>query len=175
MRVPSLILRWQKDEWQSIGRVLAKGLKGNGYFTNRLAYVFTEALIFGEHLVSTEHLFNSFLQYLSHSERDLVVKALKEDLKSEDQDELIDLLDSMGVCTVPNPRAVLLQVAHKELIQKPKYALDNMLDAAREVLSQTLQRKEAIENIYAEQNPTARTVLKLLQASPQNQAEIQNF
>lgn len=50
-----------------------------------------------------------------------------------------------------------------------------MLDAAREVLSQTFQRKEAIENIYAEQNPTARTVLKLLQASPQNQAEIQHF
>lgn len=61
--------------------------------------------------MSAEHLCDAFLQYLSYSEIDLVVKALKEDLKIEDQDKLIDLLHSMGGggggCTVPNPRAVL--------------------------------------------------------------------
>lgn len=51
----------------------------------------------------------------------------------DDENELLDLMDCMGVRIVPtqeNLKAVLLQVAHKQIIQTPKYALDNIAEVA---------------------------------------------
>lgn len=122
-RVPSLSPEWQEEEWKSVGRILAKGLKDHGYFPSRLAQAFTAAVIFGEHSVSSDLLFDSLMLYLSHSERDLLSTALQEAVVGDDKEELLDLMDRMGVKTVPtqdNLRAVLVQVAHKQIIQHPK-------------------------------------------------------
>lgn len=54
MGVPSLSPKWQEEDWKSIGRILAKGYKDQGYFPTRLAIAFTVALIFGEHSVTDE-------------------------------------------------------------------------------------------------------------------------
>lgn len=37
MRVPSLSPKWQEEDWNSIGRILAKGYKDQGYFPTCLA------------------------------------------------------------------------------------------------------------------------------------------
>ncbi len=58
MRVPSLSPKWQVEDWKSIGRILAKGYKDQGYFPTRLATAFTVALIFGENSVTDEMMIN---------------------------------------------------------------------------------------------------------------------
>ncbi|XP_076880222.1 uncharacterized protein LOC143528391 [Brachyhypopomus gauderio] len=178
MRVPSLCPKYQEEEWRSIGRILAKGFKDHGYFPTRLAQAFTVALVFGEHSVSSHQLYESLLLYLSHTERDLVLKALKEDLIGDDKDELMDLMDHMGVTTVPtqnNLKSILLQVAHKQIIQQPKYALDNMSEVSQQIFRETFTSAQEIEKMYEEKKPTTRKLLKLLDASPSTQAENQSL
>lgn len=124
MRVPSLSPRWQEEEWKAVGRILDQG-----YFPLRLAPAFTTALISGEHAVSTDSLFESLMLYLTQCERELITAALGGDLDTDGQHDLLEMLDGLGVKSVPsqaNLKAVLLQVAHKQIIQQPKYALDNM-------------------------------------------------
>ncbi|XP_046704308.1 uncharacterized protein LOC124385191 [Silurus meridionalis] len=178
MRVPSLSPKWQEDEWKAVGRILAKGFLDQGYFPLRVAPAFTTALIFGEHAVSTDLLYQSLLLYLSQCERDLITTALQQDLDSDGQDELLDLLDRLGVKTVPsqdNLKAVLIQVAHKQIIQQPKYALDNMSVVAAQPLMTTLTTPAKIWTMYDDKKPTPRKVLKLIEANPTTPAENQAF
>lgn len=178
MRVPSLTPKWQEEEWRAIGRILAKGFIDQGYFPLRLASAFTTALIFGEHAVSTDLLFESLLLYLGRCDRDLVTTALKGNIDSDGQDELIDLLDRLGVTVVPtqdNLKAVLLQAAHKLFIQKPKYALDNMSSVSVTLLSTKIKTPKDIQCLYENKKPTCRKVLKLIEANPETPAENQSF
>lgn len=176
MRVPSLSPKWQEEEWKAVGRILAKGFVDQGYFPLRLAPAFTTAVIFGEHAVSTDSLFESLMLYLSQCERELITAALEGDLDSDGQDELLDLLDRLGVKAVPsqaNLKAVLLQVAHKQIIQQPKYALDNMSAVAAQLLKTTITTTAKIQIMYTDKKTTCRKVLKLIEASPETPAERQ--
>ncbi|KAF7710168.1 hypothetical protein HF521_009040 [Silurus meridionalis] len=110
--------------------------------------------------------------------RDLITTALQQDLDSDGQDELLDLLDRLGVKTVPsqdNLKAVLIQVAHKQIIQQPKYALDNMSVVAAQPLMTTLTTPAKIWTMYDDKKPTPRKVLKLMEANPTTPAENQAF
>ncbi|GAA6107349.1 uncharacterized protein LOC125141203, partial [Tachysurus ichikawai] len=154
VRVPSLSPKWQEEEWKSVGRIMVKGLKEHGYFPSQLAQAFTAAITFGERTVSPDLLFDSLMLYLSQSERDLLFTALQNALDCDDKDELLDLMDRMGVRTVPtqeNLKAVLLQVAHKQIIQQPKYALDNIAAVAgptlREFFPSVLDMQKMYENL----------------------------
>uniref|UniRef100_A0A1A8L2M6 Si:ch73-30l9.1 n=1 Tax=Nothobranchius pienaari TaxID=704102 RepID=A0A1A8L2M6_9TELE len=178
MRVPLLTPKWQEEEWKSVGRILVKGFQDHGYFPCRLAPAFTVALVFGEHSVSPDLLFESFLFYISPEERDLVNKALLDDLLGDEHDELIDLLDRMGAKSIPtreNLKAVLLNVAHKLIIQQPTYALDKMSQVARTTFAHAFRSQLNIVEMYENMKPTARKVLKLFEASPATQAESQSL
>lgn len=178
MRVPLLSSRWQEEEWKLVGRILVKGFQDHGYFPSRLAPAFTVALIFGEHSVSHDLLFESLLFYISPEERDLVNKALLEDLLGEEQEELLDLLDRMGAKSIPtreNLKAILLNLGHKLIIQQPKYALDKMSEVARTTFAHAFKSQQNIQELYENMKPTARKVLKLLEASPATQAESQSL
>lgn len=126
--------------------------------------------------MSPDVLFESLLLYLSQSERDLITTALQEDLDGDGQDELLDLLDRLGVKMVPsrdNLKAVLLQIAHKQIIQQPKYALDNISAAARLPLMTTITTTAKLQVLYEEKKPTCRKVLKMIKSSPATPAENQ--
>ncbi|XP_073808037.1 uncharacterized protein isoform X2 [Danio rerio] len=177
-RVPSLSPKWQEEEWKSMGRILLKGFQDHGYFPCRLSPVFTVALIFGENQVSNEMLFDSLLFYLSQSDRDLVTRALNEDLSDEDRDELLDLMDRLDVSVLPtteNLKGLLLKVAHKQLIQKPAYAAEKMSSVASHFLKEAFQSPKDVLKMYEEKKPTTRKLLKLFSASPTTQAEKQSF
>ncbi|XP_053288829.1 uncharacterized protein LOC128449596 [Pleuronectes platessa] len=178
MRVPSLSPKWQEEEWRSLGRIMVKGLEDHGYFPFRLAQAFTAAVTFGEHSVSPDLLFDSLMLYLSQSERDLLSTALQEALVGDDEDEFLDLMDRMGVRTVPtqeNLKAVLLQVAHKQIIQQPKYALDNIAAVAGPTLRKFFPSVLEIHKMYDDLRPTTRKVLKLITASPNTASENQSL
>lgn len=132
------------------------------------------ALIFGEHSVTDEIMIDSFLLYLSQSERDVVSFALKEDLLGDDKDELLDLLDRLGVTTMPtqqNLKELMLKAGHKPIIQLPKYALDNMSEGAIQIFRETFNNPVDALQMYEYKMATTRRFLKLLDVSPQNQAE----
>ena len=178
VRVPSLSPKWQEEEWRSVGKIMVKGLKDHGYFPSWLAQAFTAAVTLGEHSVSPDLLFDSLMLYLSQSERDLLSTALQEALVGDDEDEFLDLMDGMGVRTVPtqeNLKAVLLQVAHKQIIQQPKYALDNIAAVAGPTLRKFFPSVLEIRKMYDDLKPTTRKVLKLIMASPATPAENQSF
>ncbi|XP_077361249.1 uncharacterized protein LOC144006333 [Festucalex cinctus] len=178
VRVPSLSPKWQEEEWRSVGRILAKGLEDHGYFPFRLAQAFTAALAFGEHAVSSDLLFDSLMLYLSQSERDLLSTALQEAVVGEDEEDFLDLMDRMGVRKIPtkdNLRAVLIQVAHKQLIQQPKYALDNIAEVAGPTLRCFFPNVPDMKKLYDNIKPTARKVIKMLTASPDTAAENQSL
>lgn len=87
------------------------------------------------------------------------------------------LLDRMGVTTVPtqeNLKDILLKVAHKQLIQKPRYAVEKM-SVASHILKQTFVRPQDVQRMYEAKKATTRKLLKLLDASPTTQAENQSF
>lgn len=143
-----------------------------------LAQAFTVALLFGEQSVTPDLLFESFLLYLSKEDRDLVNKALQEDLDDEEKDELTDFLDRMGVQSVPTKmklKATLLSIAHKLIIQQPKYALDKLSEVVVPAFRKVVCSLDNIQQIYEKVKPTTRKVLKLLDASPSTQPEHQSF
>ncbi|KAK7944641.1 hypothetical protein WMY93_000369 [Mugilogobius chulae] len=178
MRVPALTPKWQEEEWQAIGRILARGFIDQDYFPLRLAPAFTTALIFGEHSISTDVLFQSFLLYLSHCDRDLVETALKGPTDTDSKEELLDLLDRLGVTVLPTPdnlKAILLQAAHKVIIQTPKYALDNMAATSMSWLRTKITTEEEMQKMYEDKKPTCKKVLRLIEANPSNPVEQQSL
>lgn len=177
-RVPSLCPKWQEEEWKSIGRILLKGFQDHGYFPCRLSPAFAVSLIFGENEVSDDVLLESLLLFVSHSDRKLLTTALKEDLSEEDRDELIDLLGHLDVTALPtqnNLKGILLKVAHKQLIQKPRYACEKMALIAGTSLKEAFVSTQHVLLMYENKKPTTQKFLKLLQASPSTQAETQSF
>lgn len=177
-RVPSLCPKWQEEEWKSIGRILLKGFQDHGYFPCRLSPAFAVSLIFGENEVSDDVLLESLLMFVNQSDRELITTALKEDLSEDDRDELIDLLDRFDVTALPtqnNLKGILLKVAHKQLIQKPRYACEKMSLIAGASLKEAFVSTEHVLIMYENKKPTTKKLLKLLQASPSTQAETQSF
>lgn len=178
LRVPSLCPKWLEEEWKSIGRILLKGFQDHGYFPCRLSPAFAVSLIFGENEVSDDVLFESLLMFVSQSDRKLITTALKEDLSEDDQDELIDLLDRLDVTALPtrnNLKGILLKVAHKQLIQKPRYACEKMSLIAGASLKEAFVNTQHVLLMYEDKKPTTKKLLKLLEASPSTQAENQSF
>lgn len=45
---------FQEEEWKSFGKILAKGLKDNGYMFSRLTKASTAAVTFFEHSISPD-------------------------------------------------------------------------------------------------------------------------
>ncbi|CAC5365095.1 unnamed protein product [Mytilus coruscus] len=99
-RVPALNSRWQADEWMSIGRIMAKGYQDHQISPLQLSKVTPIIIAFGEETVTSADLFNSFLHFVSQTDRDLIQAALKDDLKGEDKDELLDLLERFHAASI---------------------------------------------------------------------------
>lgn len=178
LRVPLLLPKWQEEEWKSIARILVKGFKDHGYFPCRLAPVFAITVVFGENEVTNDMLLKNLFLYVSQSERDLITTALNEDLSVEDKDELLDVLDRLNVTIIPtkdNLEGILLKVAHKQLIQKPRYSAEKMSFIASAFFKNTFLRPQDMIQMYEDKKPTTRKLIKLLDASPTTQAESQSL
>ncbi|MGH0129493.1 UNVERIFIED_CONTAM: hypothetical protein FKN15_067603, partial [Acipenser sinensis] len=143
----------QEEEWRAVGRILVKGYSDHSYFPL--------------HSVNPNILHGSFLSYISQTERDLVDAAIEGILTEDNTDDLLDFLDRMGCTTIPtkeNMKQVFLQIAHKELIQKPKYALDKMSEVSRVIMGLLRvfpRQPRSGENVHRE-DANCKKVLKLL-------------
>ena len=116
----------QVAEWQAIVRTTVKRYQQVGLIPIKLGKAFTTAFLFGEEAVNL--LLESFLACLSSDERELVNLSLNGKLDKEQENEWLDLLERFNCETVPKAKQVkdvVLEIAHKEFIQTPRYIVDS--------------------------------------------------
>ena len=118
----------QVAEWQAIVRTTVKRYQQVGLIPIKLGKAFTTAFLFGEEAVKEYLLLESFLSYLTSDERELVNLSLNGKLDKEQENEWLDLLERFNCETVPKAKQVkdvVLEIAHKEFIQTPRYIVDS--------------------------------------------------
>ena len=100
-RVPSIRHDFQRPEWEAIGRILVKGFKCCQYFPLMLSKTFFISCLFGESAVSEGMLMQSFMNFVSESEKKLIQKCLDGQVDPLD-DELCDFLSTFDCKKVVN-------------------------------------------------------------------------
>lgn len=175
-RVPVLVSSYAEDEWQSIGRILAKGYVELKIFPLYLAPALVATVIHGEHSVTPEMLMDSFLKYLAVDEQEVIQTALGGHV--ENNEDLEEIFTRLGSNTLPDPsnlRAQILQLAHIKLIQEPKYAIDNMSSSAKLPLLQLFPNVATINKMFDKLKPTSRKLISLLRCQPATKQEEQTL
>ena len=171
-RVPIIRHDVSKPMWQAIARVMLKGYFQERYFPIQISPVFLSCCLFGEESVTPEMYFNSFMNYISKPEANLVEKVLSSSV-SVDDDEVLDLLTAFEckkVATADNFKDLIIEIAHKEIVQKPRYACDCWSEILLPLKS-LITSSEVLFQIYESLHPTAGKVCKLFKAEPKSPAE----
>ena len=125
------------------------------------------ALCHGEMAVSTDILKNSFMFYLSVTDREIIESSLHRE--SEDNDDLLEFLDRFECHSIPTQEnfiVLILQIAHRVIIQEPKYVLDSLQRVGRHFWSKEFPTVDSILVMYEKLEPTIQKVLALFKANP---------
>lgn len=112
-----------QQEWESVGRIIAFGWVRQKYLPVKIAPAILEQAAFG-HVKSD--IVENFLKFMPESEC-TVLEAWRSDFSSVDQEELVDILDNHSCRKIPttyNATEVLLELAHKTLVQEPAYVIE---------------------------------------------------
>ncbi|KAI9541400.1 hypothetical protein NQZ68_031056 [Dissostichus eleginoides] len=160
VKVPFIRHDYQSEEWQAIARILVVGWRIARYFPVKLAVPFLEEALYA---TSTSSLKDTFLQYVSEQEREVLVKAL-EDFNSVDTDALFDALEAHECQQVPtkdNLIPLLSQMGHKALIQAPMYVIKCWRPIVVHLASVLPQ--DALNDVIQQKTPTGKAVKELLQ------------
>jgi hypothetical protein len=163
------------EEWEAVGRILVKGFIFAGYFPFIISKAFVCCCLFGKQ-VRDEIFLNSFKNYLSPSDEELINNVLNDNDIPEDRDELHDFLERFNCRTVikrENIAKVLLEIARQEHIQKP-----HLMAAAWQPIFQKnlklhlpFQPIPAIERFYETIKPTTKKVLSSIHCNPSTDGE----
>ncbi|KAL3890224.1 hypothetical protein ACJMK2_002515 [Sinanodonta woodiana] len=170
--IPVLSQDYGQEEWEAVGRILIKGYKEHKYYPISLAPAFFIAVVHGENSVTPQLLKDSFLLYISQSEKD-VIEAVERGTQ-DDQNELLFLLDRFQCHKIPEQSdmaSIIVQIAHKVLIQESKYALDTISGVGEGVWQIDFPDTESILTLYGRLDPTIPKVIELLCASPRTKEE----
>lgn len=171
----SLVIRhdFQSTEWESVERIVVKGYQ-QLKFPLKLNKAFFVAALFGEGDVTDELLLNSFHGYVSQDERDLVNLAIDNKLTEQQQEEWREFLDRFGCKFLPRPdqlKSIIIEVAHKEIIQCPLYITDSWSSPLSVMRKADFPNIHQVEKLFEEAQPTNKKVLGLISANCINSAE----
>ena len=189
-RVPFLRHDFQTEEWTAVARIIVRGYLDLGYFPVTLSHAFVISAMFGEKAVCEDILLRSFKQYLAPIDEQLICRALTIYVKDGeednddgkdgdsvdddgDNDDLIDLLDRFGCRRLPtkdNIQGLIMEIVHKEIIQKAQYVADCWRCIFKSELG-ILSSVEKVGDMYASLEPTTKKVLAMLDAVPDSNAE----
>jgi len=160
-KVPTVRHDMGEIQWKAFGRIIAYAFK-IGYFPLYISPVFLTSCLFGDSEINNESLLNGFMLYVGTGEKDVIEKNLaKLDAKDED---LLDFLDSYGSHSLPKDgsfKELVLEIAHQELIQKPKYIASCFSDTLQ-LLQKSIGNIDALYTMYKEKDPTPSKVVKVL-------------
>ena len=165
-----------KREWHAIGKFLVKAFLDTRYFTTMLSRAFVNYCLFED--VECDDLIFSFRQYVSSDERQVLQQTLSTTENEHDvfpSDELLELLDTFKCRTKvssENVKDIISEIGRQELIQKHHL----MAACWKDSFGRLKQEPEfcdvqAVRKFYVELAPTNKNVIKLLDASPSDDAE----
>lgn len=171
-RVPSIRHDMRREKWEALGRVFLKGYTQERYFPIKISQVFMCCCLFGEDSVNEDIYLESFLKYVSNSEADVIQKVFSKSIGIDD-DDLLDFLsafDCKRQVTEENIKEIVVEIAHKELIQKPKYVSDCWVEILSPI-KYFIPSNDALCQIYKSLYPTSSKICRLIRANPTNPAE----
>lgn len=160
VKVPFIRHDYQCEECQAIARILVVGWKIARYFPVKLATPFLEEVLYSTTFSSLK---DTFLQYVSAQEREILQKAL-EDFDSVDSDSLFDALEPHECQQVPTKDhliPLLSQMGHKSLIQAPMYVIECRCPIVVHLAS--VLPPDALHHVIDQKTPTGKVVKDLLQ------------
>jgi len=172
-KVPAIHHDCQKSVWETIGRILVYGFKRAGHFPMAMSKAFIVSCIFGEECVDTKYLLLLFHLYITADEREVFNKI--QDSEFPEKDELLNFLGNYKTYKKPskeNVKQIILELAHQELIQKPKYIAQcgsAIVEELRQL--QSFGSPQAIAELYAMKTPTTKKVLKAITCEQTDAAE----
>ena len=143
------------------------------YFPFLLSNVFITSMLFGEDAVSEDSLITSFKQYVANDEAQILSDVLESN-RNPDNEDVINFIGRFGCRKLPNSdniRFIFLEMAHKELIQKPQYVADCWAPICKQWLG--LKEVGDIDMLFEKIRPTNRKVLDLVRSAMpiKNEAE----
>lgn len=174
-KVPSIRHDFQKQEWESVARVLVVGFRDEEYFPITLSRAFVASCLFGEEIIPTNWLLESFYQYISRDEHETLVKSVSGECDPSSDDDLLEVLSSYKcyrMVSKENMQQTIEELAHQELIQRPKY-IANAWSPIVSTLKGCAEFEDvtSLQSLYEQKKPTAKNVSKLFSASPSNDHE----
>lgn len=177
-KVPCIRHDYQRDEWLSISRIIVFGFCNQRYFPIFLSRAFIASCMYGEDALTRKCLLDSFCIYVSKDEQEIIKKCLEGEIDVNDED-LLDLLSSYKCYRLPTQesiKSILEELAHQELVQKPKYitmAWSPQLEALKGFSE--FHDLNSMCTMYERKKPTSKHVIKLLKADPSSDAERASF
>ena len=175
-KVPSIRHDHQQQEWTAVGRVLLYGFRHLGYVPVCLSPVFLSSCIHGEETITEDDLLESFKWYITSDEREVFEQCMTgQPLDFGCNDDLMEFLSSYRCYKNPTAqtiRRILTELAHQELIQKPRYVATcwgPVLGVLKD--HSNFANVEGIRKLFLNSKPTAKKGIKDLHANPTTDAE----
>ena len=161
-----------KPEWSAVVRILIAAMKV-GYYPLALSPAFVVVALFREHKLTDKLLLNSFKNYVSIEEKENMQEMLPN--FEEDNAELLELLSFYNCYRRPtkdNLHAIVIELAHQEIVQKPRYIANCFLEVMfANTRGKFFSSVEHLEQFYQRYVPTAKKVINALVCNPANDAE----
>ena len=115
----------------AIARVLVYGYQKMKYFSLQRSNLSVVLRLFGEKSITLEFLLKSFREYIVAKDREVLDMSLRDDFDPQDHDgnnddDVPEFLFTCKCFRKPNKdniRSIISELAHQELIQKPRYVL----------------------------------------------------
>lgn len=154
LKVPYIRHDFGELQWQSIGKILAEGWKCQRYFPIRIAPCFMLSCL-GQYSPDDNMLVQNFLKYISESEAESLRNAL-ENFDDVDNNDIIEILSGFDCKWLPkkdNIKQLLIDIAHKELVQKPSFVAKCFHGYLQHIMESELK------GVYADLEPSPRNIL----------------
>ena len=130
-KIPYIRHDLQKPECMAIARVLVYGYQKMKYFSLQRSNLSVALCLFGEKSITLEFLLKRFREYIVAKDREVLDMSLRDyfdpqDHDGNDDDDVPEFLFKCKCFRKPdkdNIRSIISELAHQELIQKPRYVL----------------------------------------------------
>lgn len=157
LKIPNIRHNLGEEQWRAMAKIMYLGWTNGRYLPIKLAKPILEQMLFGK---ITSDLVPSFLQTLRTQDKTIISSALV-NINSVDNDILVDILGSLGCRVIPNEnnlKIILEQIAHMELVQKPRYIIEQFREELQDKFLFHLTVTEVLK-LYKLSEPTAENIL----------------
>ena len=167
---------FRKNEWEAVGRLFVYSFVRLGYLPLQLSPAFITTCLFGDEALTEDLLLDSVRFYLSSEERATLDECLAVRLSPNDG-EILDLPSSFKCYRNPteeNLKEILLELAHQENVQKPRY-VTNCWSPIFTILKKLIKTPDDLSKLYLERKLTPKKAVQLLEATPASDDHLKRY